>query len=199
MEDNSFIPPINEIKDSFDHLMRVFGVKCGFKEKNGNYIQENLDAVFRHVYRATYDLLDYIRIYQKQIIYRKMEGFSRETIVTVFPDYYPTIIPEVEQCLTKIPILKGDKDIGDPDIEKVKEFVSITEKLHEICSLIDQKYPALIEYESKKQSEEQVKEVKQEEFQIMGHKIAYKSAIVGGIIGSGIGAIIAFVLAYLYL
>jgi hypothetical protein len=195
LEDKSFIPPINEIRDSFDHMMRVFSVKCGFKNKTDNYIHENLDAVFRHIYRATYDLLDYIRIYQKEIIYKKMEGFSRETIVTVFPEYYPIIVPEVEQCLHTIPILKADKDIGDPDIEKVKEFISITEKLRDYCFQIDLKYPALIEYETKKNDEDRIAEEKEKVIQILGHIVAYKSAIIGGIIG----AIIACILTYLFL
>jgi len=198
LEDQSFIPPINEIKDSFDHLMRVFSVKCGFKDKNGEYLQENLDAVFRHVYRATYDLLDYIRIYQKEKIYRKMEGFSRETIVTVFPDYYPVIVPEVDQCLQEIPLLKADKDIGDPDIEKVKIFVSISQKLQEYCTEINRKYPALVEYQNKKDAEERVLEEKERHFQVLGHTIAYKSAIIGGIIGSIIGGIFVYLIGRIW-
>ncbi|WP_214041495.1 hypothetical protein [Methanoculleus sp.] len=94
----SFLPPINELRDAFDHLMRTYAVQFGLRDGDGEYIKENLDAVFRHVYRALFDYLDYIRIYQKDYIYQRLEGISHQTIVSLFPEYYREILPEIESC-----------------------------------------------------------------------------------------------------
>jgi hypothetical protein len=56
LEIDTFLPAINEIRDAFDHLMRVFAVKNGLKEENDGYEMRNLDASFDHIYRATYEM-----------------------------------------------------------------------------------------------------------------------------------------------
>ena len=139
----SFLPPINEIRDAFDHLMRTCAVQYGFKVGNGDYKQENLKATFRHLYRAVFDLLDYIRIYEKLTIYEKIKGFSKTAILDVFPEYYREIVPEIEKCVKTIPIYKMDKDIGDPNLTKVKEYVDLVKKMRDYSLLIDEKIPAI--------------------------------------------------------
>lgn len=65
------MPPVNEIKDAFDHFMRISAVKFGMNDGDESYVQKNLEKVFSHIYRATFELFDYIRIYQKDSIDKK--------------------------------------------------------------------------------------------------------------------------------
>jgi hypothetical protein len=151
---STFMPPINEIKDAFDHFMRITSVKFGMNEGDKKYIQTNLDKVFSHIYRATFELFDYIRIFQKDSIDKKLTGISNEALIHVFPDYYQKIKPAMEELITKIPSYKKDKDIGDPDIGVVKLYYNSIQEMREHIKIIDKMLPILIEFDEKKKSEE---------------------------------------------
>ena len=187
LNSESFLPPINEIRDAFDHLMRMYSVLFGLRDGDSEYIKENLDAVFRHVYRASFDYLDYIRIYQKDYMHQRLEGISQQTIVNLFPEYYREILPEIESCLEDIPLYKASKDIGKPDMETVERYHAKVLKMRDYCAQINKMAPALIEAESKLRGEAEQRERKESGirraetwkyllFTIIG-------AIVGGIIG----------------
>ncbi|HUS75347.1 MAG TPA: hypothetical protein VMY43_04995 [Methanothrix sp.] len=161
LADESFIPAINEIKDAFDHLMRVFSVKFGLRERDSEYVNDNLDATFRHLYRATFDLLDFIRLLQKERIYETVKDFSRETLVEVFPEYYNKIVPEIENAMQKIPRYKSEKDIGNPNLESVKSYVEIIEGTKQHFTKISEMMPSLVDYENRKKNEERNRNIKQ--------------------------------------
>jgi len=161
LADESFIPAINEIKDAFDHLMRVFSVKFGLRERDSEYVNDNLDATFRHLYRATFDLLDFIRLLQKERIYETVKDFSRETLVEVFPEYYNKIVPEIENAMQKIPRYKSEKDIGNPNLESVKSYVEIIEGTKQHFTKISEMMPLLVDYENRKKNEERNRNIKQ--------------------------------------
>lgn len=150
---STFMPPINEIKDAFDHFMRITSVKFGMNQGDDEYVNTNLDKVFSHIYRATFELFDYIRIYQKDSIDKKLTGISNESLIFVFPDYYQKIKPAMEELISKIPSYKKDKDIGDPDIQIVQLYYQSIQEMRENIRIIDKMLPILIEYDEKKKSE----------------------------------------------
>jgi hypothetical protein len=186
LNEESFLPPINEIKDAFDHLMRVFAVKCNLKTTDEqDYTYKNLDATFRHLYRATFDLLDYIRIFQRERVEDMLEGISREAISVVFPEYYRDIRPEIERALDKIPIYKGEKDIGNPNLDNIKGYCELVKSIKADCIKIEEKLPGLIQYEEQKKKEEaeksnKIKNDKYKEYAVL-FLIATLSAIGGGL------------------
>lgn len=161
LRSESFIPAINEIRDAYDHFMRIFAVKCDLKHENGNYINSNLDATFRHIYRAVYDLLDYIRIFQKDIVSNKLSPFSLNTIHDVFPEYYQEIKPKIDRGLNNIPIYKASKDIGDPNIEVIDDYIALISEIRESILVIDSKIPSMIEYEQKQKREKRNNQIVQ--------------------------------------
>lgn len=159
----SFLPPINEIKDSYDHLMRVFSVKFEIRDLSGNsdeYVTKNLDATFRHLYRAVFDYLDYISIHQKEIIHNRLDGISRDALTNIFPEYYQEILPEIDNCLDDIPRYKSEKDIGNPNLDNVEKYVQKVRQISEYFKTIDTKIPALNDYEMRRLSEEKKSEFK---------------------------------------
>ncbi len=179
----SFIPPINEIKDAFDHLMRTYSVIYGFKEKDDEYVIKNLEATFRHLYRAVFDLLDYIRIYQKDIIDQKIDGFSRVALIDVFPEYFQEIVPGMDRCMKEIPSYKSEKDIGDPDLNAVRKYLDLVRQLRDYTFKTDSKLQALIQYQEK------LKKEKRHNYVIL---------LIIGIIGAFIGGIGVLVVPRLF-
>jgi hypothetical protein len=184
---STFMPPINEIKDAFDHFMRITSVKFGMNTGDEAYIRTNLDKVFSHLYRATFELFDYIRIYQKDSIDKKLAGISNDALIHVFPEYYQKIKPAMEDLITKIPGYKKDKDIGDPDIAVVKQYYASIEEMREYIRKIDAMLPALIDYDTKRKAElaETDQKVRREKYKdwCVQFLIALAIIVIGVIIG----------------
>ena len=187
---STFMPPINEIKDAFDHFMRITSVKFGLHEGNEEYARNNLDKVFSHIYRATFELFDYIRIYQKESIDKKLNGISNDALIHVFPEYYRQIKPAMEDLITKIPAYKKDKDIGDPDIGVVKLYYHSIQEMREHLKKIDAMLPALIEYEERRKAELAAKEQKEQDDRKQDWLVQTGIAIIG----TGVGLVIGYLI-----
>lgn len=154
LTDETFLPPINEIRDANDHIMRVFAIVFGFGEPDGENghenIKSNLNAAFSHVYRATYEHLDYIKIYQHDAIQTNLTNIHPETLATVFPDYYKEIKPRLVNAIEIIPDYRNGKNIADPKLEQVEAYMSIIETTKADYKKIIGMLPALNEYQAKK-------------------------------------------------
>jgi hypothetical protein len=151
----TFVPPINELKDSHDHLMRVYSVKFGFNPgMPEDYPKKNIEKVFSHLYRAAFECLDYVRIFQKDAITEKLEGVSNDALVNVFPEYYQTIRPRIEALIEQIPSYKRDKDIGRPDLVTVKQYYNSILEIKEHIKTIESRKAALVDYDVRRRTEE---------------------------------------------
>jgi len=144
---------INELKMGLDHLMRVFAVDLKIKEGDDEYMEENLNSCFNHIYRAGYDALDWVSITLRANIYREIKGFSNEGIATVIPKYYEEIKPEIEDINKKIAELRYEKDAGYKNIEGFMRYAEKVNTLRKYHADILKKKPALVEYDKKLNSE----------------------------------------------
>jgi len=177
-EKKTFIPPINEIRNAFDHLMRVFAVKFELKTTDKeDYITDNLDMALSHVYRAAFDLLDYISIYLREKILDEINEISPEALTIVFPEYYQKIRPDIEKASTEMSDFRSRKYISCPKIDDVIKYAEIIERLKSHLNKILEIKPSLIAYEERKK-----KEVKKSKFFEILIYIAI--AIVSGVMGA---------------
>ncbi|RJS84567.1 hypothetical protein CW713_02390 [Methanophagales archaeon] len=177
-EKKTFIPPINEIRNAFDHLMRVFAVKFELKTAaKEDYITNNLEGALRHVYRAAFDLLDYVSINLRNKILDEINEISTEALNVVFPEYYQKIRPDIEKASTEISDFRYRKDMGDPKIDDVKKYAEIIDRIKSYLDKTLEIRPSLIAYEERKK-----KEVRKSKFLEILIYIAI--AIVSGVIGA---------------
>ncbi len=145
---------VKELRDAFDHLMRVFAVKLDIKEeKDENYIYINMDKVFGHVYRAGYDTLDYATLILRDKINKEVVDFSSSAIQSAIPTYYSEIRPSVESITSDIIKLRSNKDVAKPSPEVFEIYFHNATKLQEILAMIRKAKPAIVEYENKRHSE----------------------------------------------
>ncbi|VVB95172.1 Uncharacterised protein [uncultured archaeon] len=145
---------VKELRDAFDHLMRIFAVKLDIKEeKDGNYIEINMEKVFGHVYRAGYDTLDFAAIILRDKINKEVIGFSSSAIQAAIPTYYSEVRPSVENITSDIIKLRINKDVANPSAEVFESYFQKTIKLQEILEKIRSAKPAIVEYENKKHNE----------------------------------------------
>ena len=147
----SFSPATEEFRHAFDHLMRVFAFKLGFKQADAKYAIENLMPAYRHLYRAAYNLLDYLSIYFRDNVQDEMKSFSGETLQEIFPEYYKEIKPYfVVEAPTEISKLRIEKDIGKRNKNDLNKYTEIVERFKSYYGEIIKIKPSLIEYEGEK-------------------------------------------------
>lgn len=174
-EKRTFLPPVNELRNAFDHLMRVYAFKFGLISANSEYVSINLQKTFGHVYRAGYDLLDWTSIQLRNKILNGVDEFSSETLATVFPKYYQEIRPDLEIASSEISKIRAEKDIGDPDEDDFIKYIKIIERLKNHLEEIDKIKVSLIEYENEKKKRARNSRLWQVFFIIIG-------TIIGGAI-----------------
>ncbi len=147
----SFSPATEEFRHAFDHLVRVFAFKLGFKQADAKYAIENLMPAYRHLYRAAYNLLDYLSIYFRDNVQDEMKSFSGETLQEIFPEYYKEIKPYfVVEAPTEISKLRIEKDIGKRNKNDLNKYTEIVERFKSYYGEIIKIKPSLIEYEGEK-------------------------------------------------
>ena len=173
----TLLQPTFELKNAFDHLMRVYAYKFGLKSADIEYVDTNLHKTFGHVYRAGYDSLDWISIQFRKKLSEETSEFSSETLAKIFPKYYQEIKPDFEIASSKISEIRARKDIGDPNTDDLIKYAEIIKRLKNHLEEINKIKVSLIEYENEQKKRESDSHVR-EAILIIG------AAIIGAIVGA---------------
>lgn len=134
-DSRSNLQTIKELRDAFDHTMRVIGHKhSGIEtdhDDDNDYCKKNLHKAVGHVYRAAFDALDGTVLSLRQKIAELINGYDRETLVSVFPDYAQMRL-KLEELTKNISEHRARKDVGKDvgvtfdryvdDVDQLKEF-----------------------------------------------------------------------------
>jgi len=188
----SFSPATVELRHALDHLMRVFAFKLGIKQADAKYAIENLMPAYRHLYRAAYNLLDYLSIYFRDKVQDEMKSFSGETLQEIFPEYYKEIKPYfVVEAPTEISKLRIEKDIGKRNENDLNKYTEIVERFKAYYGEIIKIKPSLIEYEDEKRKKVAKDEDEKRKNRLWQILIPVITAIVGAVIGAVIGWILS--------
>jgi len=157
-----------ELRNAFDHLMRVFSSKYQLMDKKKNtpeYALKNMDKTYGHVYRAGYDALDLLNILLEEKIKATFVEYSPEVINTVYPEYYRKTRTEISKIDREIGKCRENKDVDGENahtskFENFNYYIKLIERLDEIREEVENHEAVLIEYNKKLKIEEQQKEEK---------------------------------------
>lgn len=157
-EQKSDIQPINELRNAFDHMMRVSAVVLEIKPQDSpqDYIRTHIDKAFGHVYRAGYDTVDFLSLTIKSLINEDLEGFSVDAIHKALPEYYSIIKPEIEQINQQIAEYRAQKDVAQNDADHLIDYTETVRKLREYRKKISRALPAIAEIDDKKKAETRI-------------------------------------------
>ncbi len=141
---------VKELRDAFDHLMRVFAVKLEVRTTDGEaYIETSLEKVMGHVFRAGYDTLDFASIILRDKINKEISGYSSSSIQAAIPNYYSEIRPSIEGITVDIVKIRNNKDIAKPSPEMFDQYFNNIKRLEAIYRVILKAKPSMIEYSEK--------------------------------------------------
>lgn len=149
-DSKSNIQVIKELRDAFDHTIRVFHRKLlpenenSLKDYGKDYFKKNLEKVIGHVYRAAFDALDGIVLSIKYKVNVELRHIRGDIITEVFPDYYDIKIKilELEKNVAKH---REQKDIGHDIIKRYDDYVEDVEKLKDDYKRMLIRTPLIIE------------------------------------------------------
>jgi len=105
---------IKELRDAFDHMMRVVVARADVESEHHDgedYGEQNLHKALSHTYRASFDALDGTVLSIRQQLAEMLEPFDREVLNDVIPDYWKKkrMLDDLTQ---RIAGHRASKDVG---------------------------------------------------------------------------------------
>lgn len=199
VQNKSNLQIINELRNAFDHFMRVLHRKLipgtpfikskeeegEDEEEDGNescdeegYHKGQLDKAKGHIYRAAFDALDGTVLTLKSKVEEELRGFPIEIIKEIYPDYY-NVKRKLNELVNNVSSHREKKDIGgDTGTGEIFDnYVADIESLKIVHENILSDGPLLVE---------RLKEYKQNK------RRPWAIAIIAGIIGSTIGGLLVY-------
>ena len=188
----SNLQPIKELRDAFDHLMRIIIERfsddtSSFGDVSGTeYFQKNIQKSIGHVCRSAFDALDGAVMSLREKIISGLDEFPLEAVKDVLPEYWDIRV-KLEELNETIGDHRARKDIGGNIGETLDRFVKDVDILKSFYKKLLSAGPALEDYKERKNREEKKAKKSQQQ-------ISVTNAIIGGIICAivGVMATVAF-------
>jgi hypothetical protein len=156
-----FLQPPFEINRAYDHINRAKSVHLGIAppsdgQNPDQYIRDNLDKAKGHLYRAYFDIVDWLSINLRESISDFFGQFSAGSIRVVTPEYFTEIVPVVEEVSAEIAKIRANKDVANSGtLELLKKYESQIEKLRSLLNEARRKAPGLMQFEKQQRKEGQ--------------------------------------------
>ena len=135
---DTFLQPVKEHRDAFDHIARVYGYKFLNSEIKDidKYCKQNMKKAVGHAYRAFFDTADWLSYVCRRKIRLAITGKSESEIIEKYPRY-----AELKATLIEIPkriaSIRENKDVSDNMDELIAEVDSYKEVLDELLMYYD--------------------------------------------------------------
>lgn len=154
---------VKELRDAFDHVMRVVVAHFGDTlldngqessadqvEPSVEYCEKNIQKAIGHVYRSAFDALDGVVLSLREKIKEDLNNIPHDAIRSVLPEYW-TIRIKLEELNEKIGQHRARKDIGVNIGSTYDRYVEDVEVLKDFEKKLLHAMPALVDYKKQKE------------------------------------------------
>lgn len=140
---DTFLQPIKEHRDAFDHIARVYGYDMGERNIDNidEYRTENMRKAVGHTYRAFFDTADWLTYILRKKIREILSQYNEDQILKKY-DKYKETKEMLEHIPFKIAEIRNNKDLSDNEnllIQEVDMYTKILDQLlkiyHDIYAL----------------------------------------------------------------
>lgn len=127
---NSYLQPIKEFRDSYEHILRIFKyVLCPDGKSNKNekdYIDNQISKALGHEYRAFFDVADWFSIICRKMAIDAIDKKENnlKQILKNCPDYEKHV-QTIYNCGDEISNLREKKDISKSITETVNQYQTV--------------------------------------------------------------------------
>lgn len=119
LNSKTYLQPRLECFQAFDHLM------CAVASENASL---DLDNVKKHTATGFYDAADWVIRLIKFRIAKEIKRYSDVVILEAFPDYYETVLTDVEGLTDEITAMRMSKTHEQSD--EIDRYVGIIDRAH---------------------------------------------------------------------
>lgn len=119
---SSYIQPILEQKNALDHIIKAYLESSKSMEE----ANKQLGGAKAHLYRAFWDVADWLSIICRESVYKLLRKKSPKKIADACPEYYSEIrkkLVDMPEAISDMRFKKDDK------IQYVKEYCDILDEL----------------------------------------------------------------------
>ncbi len=179
-----FLQPAMEQRHALEHIMRAMACELGMLEQrnpaDSEYIEQSLRKAIGHEFRAFFDAADWLQISLREKTLQMLAGYSNECITAVFPDYYHTIRPRLEQIAQQVATIRTNKDITKHEtLDLIREYRKIVTELADAMSRIAAAIPALQEWTQRSRKTETERASRDTKSKVL---LATFSAVLGAVL-----------------
>lgn len=175
---------IKELRDSFDHLMRLVVARLADEIPPGaddpDYCSNNLQKASGHLYRAAFDALDGTVLSLRTRIVEFVQPYPVDVLRTVVPNYWE-IRSRLDDLTSRIAEHRARKDIG-------AEIGVTLDRYVEDVEIVKHLYRELLTYSSALAECAEKQGKTQRKYWVITALIALASAVVSGILGARFGS-----------
>ena len=139
----TFLQPLKEHRDAYEHLTRIFGLSDRDDIENGfdieKYIETNINKAFGHEYRAFFDTVDWLTYICRKYIRENLSSSSIRKRYKLQFENYDYVKSFINNLPFEIAEHREGKDIGENDnlLSKVSEYQQTLDNLLEIYKNVD--------------------------------------------------------------
>lgn len=133
---DTFLQPLKEHRDAFDHITRVYGYSMQKKtvEDVEKYREDNMKKAVGHTYRAFFDTADWLSYVCRKNIRQTLSRYTKEQILDKYTEY-----EYARKRLDEIPIeiaqIRKNKDLSDDEKELIAEVDQYAKILNELLDI----------------------------------------------------------------
>lgn len=133
---DTFLQPLKEHRDAFDHIARVYGYNMLDKKVDNieKYREENMNKAVGHTYRAFFDTADWLSYICRKKIRVLLSNYTKAQILERYENY-ESVKMILENIPKEIAQIRNNKDLSDDEtvlIEEVDQYSAILNRLLEI-------------------------------------------------------------------
>lgn len=162
LDNRTYIQPIREERDAFEHVCRAMACVFGLREPAGDasYIAGNLEAARRHAVRGFFDAADWYGTVLRAGIRTRLEPYSSECIRTILPEYYPRSQVRIDEIVERIVQCREEKDASDEagTFQEVKAYGELVLELEDIYRSVWGAVPYLEELHKEERARKRAQE-----------------------------------------
>jgi chromosome segregation ATPase len=158
IDSQEFLQPILEQRSALDHICRAKAAETGLfsKAPGSDYVEKQYDKAIGHLYRAFFDVADWLGLTIKEKILELATPYDADVIQDVMPEYYRDVRPRIEGLIQEVADIRSDKDIGQTNTSLIKQVDEYAKKVRELLDMYAKllpKVPALRECQRKRNKE----------------------------------------------
>lgn len=133
---DTFLQPLKEHRDAFDHIARVYGHQMLEKQVDDieKYKEENMNKAVGHTYRAFFDTADWLSYICRKKIREILSKYTKRQILETYPNY-ETVRYTLDEIPKQIAQIRKNKDLSDDEsilINEVDQYSNILNQLLDI-------------------------------------------------------------------